>query len=306
MHIVPLDDPEAEGLFDGNISVFPKLDGMNAQMWFDGEIVRCGTRNQELCGTDKDGRGLWTESQANKYMLFFIKFPQLRLYGEWLVKHDTSYRMDAFCKFYCFDVFNELTQTYVPFSEYLDNIIGFDIDIIPLIMTIDQFPKKDIKNIADKCSNFLLPYENGVGEGVVVKRYDFVNKFGRTVWGKYVNEKKKPHTTTIYQSVATGGLYSSGIITSKEEDFETKVVFEFLKESVIQKRVVFILDSEKSTGWKREFISRLINLVWFDFISEEMYGLLEKHHNPVIDFKKLRRAVAGAIKETKPHLFKDV
>lgn len=47
-HVERLGHEDTDGLTIGKVHVFPKLDGTNAVVWWDGERVRCGSRRREI------------------------------------------------------------------------------------------------------------------------------------------------------------------------------------------------------------------------------------------------------------------
>jgi hypothetical protein len=293
---------DVEGILDGEVSLFPKIDGMNAQMWYDGEIVRCGTRNKEVFEIDdKDARGLWKESRDNKYMAYFLRFPHHRLYGEWLVKNEIWYKDCHFNQFYVFDVYDEDAHKFLDYNQYKFDIDLAEIKYLPLIVNLNNTKKEVIAAIAGgKMAAYLMSYENDVGEGVVIKNYKFKNKYGFVVWAKYVNDKPTKFYKTTYN--ASNNQQKP---LAFEDKFEERVVKKFLDEKAVQKRVTALI-TQAQTVWKTEMIPQLLNLCWYDFISEEIFEVIDYFKEPVIDFRALRRAVAQRIKEIKPHLFKGV
>lgn len=110
---------ETEGIEMGASYVFPKIDGTNSQLWYDGNILHGGSRNREV-SLENDNQGFFAYATQNEKLLKFLKaHPDLRLYGEWLVPHSLkTYRKDAWRKFYVFDVVKELnpneeTEEYI-------------------------------------------------------------------------------------------------------------------------------------------------------------------------------------------------
>ena len=71
---------------------------------------------------------------------------------------------------------------YLSYEEYKPLLEEFGIDYIPLIKKLDNPTQKDLEELL-RDNKFLIQENLGVGEGLVVKRYDFVNCYGRTTWG---------------------------------------------------------------------------------------------------------------------------
>ncbi len=90
---------ETQGIEKGTVYIFPKLDGTNGVVWFDGIDVKAGSRNRELGLGKEDNYGFNQHIQTNKekYLAFFNFFPTAILYGEWHVLLQNC--------IYCFAVF---------------------------------------------------------------------------------------------------------------------------------------------------------------------------------------------------------
>lgn len=100
-HLERLDTQEVEGILDGTVHVFPKIDGTNASIWSsenDG-LIRAGSRNRELSlESDNAGFYKWVidNIDTSRKWDIFDTFPNWVLYGEWLVPHSLkTYREDA-------------------------------------------------------------------------------------------------------------------------------------------------------------------------------------------------------------------
>lgn len=141
-----------------------------------------------------------------------------------------------------------------------------------------------------KNNYYLVKDGCGCGEGIVIKNYDFKNKFGRMTWAKLIrNEFKTSHSrkeTTIKKTK-----------NSVEQEICDKYVTDHLVEKVYAKIV------NEMEVWKSEYIQRLMATVYYDLINEEMWMILLKFRNSVIDFKRLNALVIQKIKEIKSDLF---
>jgi hypothetical protein len=123
-HLEKLGNIEVEGIEFGNCHVFPKLDGANASIWWENDDYgHCeaafGSRNRQLT-LDNDNAGFMATMKDNENVTEFFHFhPGKRLYGEWLVPHTLKdYRDDAWKKFYVFDVFDEVTESFMTYEKY--------------------------------------------------------------------------------------------------------------------------------------------------------------------------------------------
>lgn len=134
--------------------------------------------------------------------------------------------------------------------------------------------------------------EGEVGEGIVIKNYDFVNKYGRIVWGKMVRAE------FIKKNVR-----KSKVIKDKEGHNETEIsiVNTYITEALIDKEKAKI-ELEKG-GWESKYIGQLLGTVYHCLIEEEIWNIIKKYKNPTINFKQLQVLTTEKIKELKEDLF---
>lgn len=196
-HIEKLGTPETEGILDGIVYVFPKLDGTNCQVWRDENGIQAGSRNRILT-EENDHFGFYKYIQNNDMIkILLLLNPDLRLYGEFLVPHTLkTYSDNAWRKFYVFDVTyrddNGETR-YIPYEEYQKQLELYNIDYIPPICKIENPTYERMIELLDK-NTYLIKDGAGTGEGIVIKNYDYRNKFGRQTWAKIVrNDFKTEH-----------------------------------------------------------------------------------------------------------------
>jgi hypothetical protein len=296
MHIEKFGNTEVDGIELGTTYVFPKIDGTNASVWGrftpEGLFIElaAGSRKREL-GLEQDNAGFYN-TIINDYKLqnFITKYPYLRLYGEWLVPHTLkTYREDAWRRFYIFDVYNDQTESYLSYNIYKSLLDEFDLDYLAPIAIIkngssDQFFKCLEQN------NFLIKDGEGQGEGIVLKNYDFFNRYGRQVWAKFITSefKMQHHKAMGAPEIGT-------------EPVELKIARDYITEHFVGKVVAKIVVEQG--GWTSKWIPRLLETVFYDLVKEEMYEIIKEYKNPAINFKALRAFVTGKIKEVKPELF---
>jgi len=281
-HIERIGTAETEGLLEGKCYIFPKLDGTNASVWDDPEKgIQTGSRNRHL-SPESDNAGFCNYIYNDpRFPAFFYKNPTLRLYGEWLVPHSLkTYREDAWRKFYVFDVYvNDIPLTY---AEYTDSLRKFDIDHLHPLIIVNNPDINDLYKYLDQ-NTFLIKDGQGIGEGIVIKNYDYLNKFGRKTWGKLItNEFREKHIEVMGSSEHNNILIEELII----RDFLTD---EFVKKE--QAKIALAND-----GWSSKNIPELLGRTWHEFIKEEMTEILKKHKNPEINFRLLNKL---ALKKTK-------
>lgn len=294
-HIEKLQTDETDGIEIGEVYIFPKLDGTNASVWKNesGEIC-AGSRNRELTiESDNAGFCAWVKENVDMFNAFFQTYPNAKLYGEWLITHTFKhYRKDALRKFYVFDMlYNEEIMGYDAYSGILEK---HGISFIPPIWIMHNPSVKQMYAALEK-NNYLVEDGKGTGEGVVVKNYCYVNKYGRQTWAKIVtSEFKEKHIKTMGAPKVMG-----------ETVIEDKIVENYCTTAFIEKEVAKIKLSLKEAGetYCSKTIPRILNTVYHELITEESWNFIKKYKFPTIDFSLLNRKVTQKIKETIPELF---
>lgn len=292
LHVERFGTAEVEGIELGTCHVFHKLDGTNASLWADDDgNLHAGSRTREL-SIEKDNAEFYSWALEQEHLLEFMANRRwLRLYGEWLVPHSfKGYKEDAWRQFYVFDVFDESTQQYVPYDVYKLLLDEYNIDYIPPICTVvngsyDQFVNQ-LKHAV-----FQVEDGKGAGEGIVIKNYDFINRFGRYAVAKIVStDFKALHAKTM------GGHEVQG-----EKMVELEVANEFVTKSLVDKVHDKIVTEME--GWRSQYIPRLLNTVYYDLVREESWEFIKKHKDPTINYRTLKQFTINKVKEFKPELF---
>lgn len=286
-HIERIGTDETNGIEIGICFIFPKIDGTNTQLWTDGDSIFTGSRNRTL-SLDNDHFGFcrWAVNQRN-IKDFFLKYPNLRLYGEWLVPHTLkTYQKTAWNKFYVFDVMDR--GKYLSYDEYKILLDEFNIEYIPPICKIKNPTYERLISLLEK-NVYLIEDGKGTGEGIVIKNYDYKNKYGNIIWAKIVkNEFKTAHA-------------KADITNIKEKNIiEELIVDKYITISFIEKEFAKI---KEECGWTSKQIPRFLNTVFYLLIKEECWNFIKEFKNPTIDFKKLSYFTTVKIKELKPNLF---
>lgn len=295
---------EVREISDGKCRIYPKIDGANATINLDenGEI-QLSSRNR-IIGTEESFGGFreWAIENHDNLMCFFKVYPEARINGEWLKKHHVDYQEDAYFKFYAFDISYAVTLDaseigikqdlrYTDFEDYRGRLEDCGIPTVPLLDTVVSLTEEDL--VKYKGHRFLLA-DGAIGEGLVVKRHDFVNRYGRTNWAKYVFEE--------YKEKAGSGHKKKNSSNGQVEPIESKIVSKFLKQPLADKeysKLVFANDGE----WEKKLIRTLINNVYDSIIMDDMLTIIEQFSSPTINFGKLKGLVAKRLKELLPKAF---
>jgi len=293
MHIKRIGKTDVDGLLQGTCYVFPKIDGANASVWqVDGEIKAASRRHEVSLENDYAGFYAWlVSSEIGEHIKACLEaYPSWMLYGEWLVSHSLkTYRKDAWRRFYVFDVYDREAETFLSYDEYEPSMRQFVIDFIPVMEIVDNPTEAHLVGLLEK-NTFLIEDGKGFGEGIVIKRYDFVNRYGRTTWAKLVRNEFKEKNAEVFgvpKVKMSGGL-------------ETKLAQQYVTPGRVEKIVAKMLDA---APWTPRRIPELFSRVWHDVIEEEMWDIVKKHKNPIVDFKQFYSAVVRQIKAARPELF---
>lgn len=290
-HIEKLGSSEVEGILQGEVYVFYKIDGTNSCIWKDGNDIKFGSRNREL-SDELDNAGFKHEISNNKEIMsdlnkFFELYPNYIIYGEWLVPHTLkTYNDSAWKKLYVFDIYDTEHECYVPFEEYsklFDNVF-VNIKYIPLLEKLQNPTIEELKDCLQKTGSFLVT--NGLGEGIVIKNYYYRNKYGRMTWAKMLTEDfstKKQKTRSNNKEI---------------KDSDNKTEYEISKLMTIEH-----IAKEKSKimethgDWSDKYIFELLNRSFNEFFRDNWEIILKKFHQPTINFKMLKTLCDNRVKE---------
>lgn len=267
--------PEVEGINKGLCYVFPKLDGANGSVWWDWGI-HAGSRNRELT-LDEDNHGFYNYVLDNKPIKKLLRaHTQWRLFGEWLVPHNLrTYQFGTWNRFYVFDVV--VGETYLMYEQYAPVLEEFGVPYVPFMQVGHNLEESDFTQLMG--SNTYLMKKGHTGEGIVIKNYDFVNKYGRTTWAKMVRsefKQKKPKPEV-------------------KEGLEHDIAARFVTKALV--------DKEKAKINTEPVQPRLLSTVFHCILVEEMDTIVKKYKEPTINFKELRKQTYAKVKEHAPELF---
>lgn len=195
MHVERLasDNPEIDGLLDGRLYIFPKLDGSNHCVWFDEDEdkVCCASRNLKLTD-ESDATGFYHDYYLpHRAKLDFIatKYKNLVFYGEYMKPHIIrDYDDTIWDEWMVFDVFDKSTKKWMHYDDYRPILEEANLLSIPYMVAVNAVDADFDRYV--KNNHMFLP-DDVLGEGIVIKNYSFVNKYGRTTWAKIVADEYK-------------------------------------------------------------------------------------------------------------------
>jgi len=288
-HLEKLHTDETDGIEVGTSYVFPKIDGTNASIWWT-DSLQAGSRNRQL-SLEADNAGFYQAMSTSMPHNELAKaYPNFIFYGEWLVPHSLkTYREDAWRKFYIFDVYDRVNEKHIHYDEYKDILDTYLVDYIAPIAIIKNGNYETYQECLSR-NFFLIDDGKGNGEGIVIKNYNYQNKYGMQKWAKLItNAFKEEHHKEM-----GAPLVGSEII-------EDKIVNKFVDKHLVDKTHAKI--STEMNGWSSKYIPRLLNAVYHDLVNEEIWNILKEFKNPRIDFKTLNNLCIQKVKELKPEVF---
>lgn len=300
-HLERLGTDEVQNIELGDCYVFPKIDGTNACVWLADGKLQAGSRNRHL-SLDKDNAGFleWALQQSN-LMDYLLENPHHRLFGEWLVPHSLkTYKPTAWKNFYVFDVCVDRTEqeiqhegdhelNHIHYNEYKPLLEKHSINYIPPICILkngvyEQFINQLCKNV------FLIEDGKGAGEGVVIKNYEYKNRFNRQTWAKIVtSEFKEKHAKEMGASEIQG-----------KKLLEEAIAEKYCTSALIQKEHAKIASEG---GYSSKQIPRLLNTIYYSIIKEDSWEFIKENRNPTLDYKRLMYFVFLFAKRKHPEFF---
>lgn len=295
-HVCRLGTSDTDGILNGKCYIFPKIDGTNSQVYLDDTGTLCaGSRNHKL-SLEKDNQAFYKTILDDKQIAAYLhKHPNHRLFGEWLVPHSLkTYVDDAWKKFYIFDVCidNGDDFKYLTYEEYAPLLDEFNLLYLKPLM-IEEDPTQEQIAWCVNNNTYNIKENEGCGEGIVIKRYDYINKYGRIVWAKVLHDEfNNKRQSKGKKDTIVGKL-----------EIEFNIVDNYVTSDFIEKEYAKIINDYPPIQ-RKKLIPILIERVWKTLIDEEMYNIIKKYKCPIVDFKGLKKLVIDKIKKVKIDLFK--
>jgi len=285
LHVERLGKTEVDNILCGTVRLTAKLDGTNASVWADENgHMHYGSRKREISVEDDNaGFAAWMKSD-NEEAVLLIRFcqanPSMIVYGEWGVSKVGAikkYIKEAANKLWIFDIYSREEERYLTWNELEAALIMYNlIDYrVKLLATLTNPTLDDIIKVADE-NTFLLEGTNTLGEGVVIRRDNYTNCYGRYAVAKYVREDFRPNTPKVKRIIQAGEI---------EQDFINR----YLTQSELEKAKAktALACGEEYVPGNDKFIGMFLNLLWKDALEENIVDFCKRAKNPQIDFAAL-------------------
>lgn len=268
-----------------NIYVFPKLDGTAGVVTAEHQFVYAGSRNRQVSiGDDNQGFAAWVESydpEAIALRGFCKGHENLHVHGEWLGAKKCLGTIKDYVKtgFWIYDVFNEDTGEYLDFSAYFPMLTLYGVmNVIVPIAVLDNYDEEKFVELATN-NHFLLP-ENKVGEGIVLKSYGWRDKYGKQQFLKLVLDEFKDNKGK--------GRDKS---PKSNNELSVTIINDFVTAADIDKAYNKCKLVCGEAAPLHKVLGMTMNMVFDDFLSEEMTEVVRKYKYPTLNFGELRALV---------------
>lgn len=287
-HVERITAPACEGILNNpKIFIEAKCDGTNGVVWYENHEYHAGSRNREI-SLDKDNADFakWffnsDDEEACGLRTCLLDHPYYYIFGEWLAKfvgQIKDYNQEAKYHFYIFDVYDAAKGEYLAGDVWRSILAQYDLEpwFVEILAVLDYPTEEQIAEIA-KNNKFLLDNANHPGEGVVLKCYEWRNRFGRQQWGKLVLDEYKQEKARN-KAVRLPGAVEQEIVeiyVSNAELAKTKM------------KVVTLCNAECFDNSNAKMIGMMINFVWKDLLEENILDICKRFKNPTIDFAALK------------------
>lgn len=202
MDIQRIKENYAEGFHKGDYIVIQcKIDGANAAIRYDAEtdsIVAQSRKN--ILDLSNNLRGFWEWSQTlDKELVKSVLGDTLIAFCEWAVKHSVEYPPEVYNKAYFYDVYDTVTETYLP-QDKVKEIV----DKLGLIYVPTHYVGEFIS--WEHCMSFMDKIVMGgtMEEGIVVKNQTRLNDpntrspfYLKIVGEKFTETKGQKHVKVV-------------------------------------------------------------------------------------------------------------
>ncbi len=166
------------------IIIQEKIDGANASFQYDSDedTLVCFSRRQTLTQYNTlRGFYEWVQN-LDKSKVYKVLGDNLRIFGEWLVKHTVEYPEECYNNFYCFDVFDMEKSVYLPQNEVKAIAEKLGVKYVGVFFEGTFTKWDDYMHLVGKTD-----LGGKIGEGIVIKKIDTLAN--EIIYTKIVSEQ---------------------------------------------------------------------------------------------------------------------
>jgi len=282
---------ENKGILDEIIVIESKIDGANFRCRYlpEEDKLIFGSRNNELLENTNENE--WIAIRAykkafEKHKEAFI--PNIIYFSESMQKHTISYEnIPDTIGYDIFDLERNEFWDWKKAKRVFENI-G-----IPFINIHYEGPGKEIT--VDKLKEFIKnsPYRKEGDEGVVIKCYGKLNKFGRPLFAKLVTDSFKEENKKVFNQGNP----------SEKQNNEDKILNTYFTINRFNKAINHF--KEENIQIEISLMPKLYKYISEDIMSENILTIMNDYNN--IDFKIFNHNVAKrTIQELKKYLLEKI
>lgn len=264
--IMALHKEECEWILEWEVYVQEKIDWANCSIWYD-EWLCVWSRTQSIMikwEIKNHFRGCCEYIKNHEWINNLLKDnPSFRLYWERLVSHTIIYPADKMNKFYLFDIlvdweFIDIDTVYQYANTYWI--------LTPALLHKGEVDKVKLKWLLDM-QPMWVPWE-----WVVVKNFNFINKFYDKQYAKLVRPDFKESNNIVF-----GNFEKNNI----EDEFAAK----FINEARVLK-IVNKIEQQQDAKITIEKTPMVLWLIYHDVFTEELWSFC---WNKTINFWMLKK-----------------
>lgn len=274
-HIERLGNVAVEGILDGEVTVQTKVDGANLSVFWDEEDgLMIASRNHLIYRQNQTG----VINAFNGAVDYVLNHPGVIdlvqrgyiLRGEWLVKHSVQYGDDFWRKFYVFDVESSVGQL-LNFHELIPILESAKILYIKPLAVLNRPQVSDLVPLTKGPDEFGANQK----EGIVIKSYNFVNKFGRTQFAKLIAEDFREKNKLAFGA-------------SSQDPAELRFATKFVSREFVKKTIFTVADNRHEEPTIRH-MGEILGRVYHDLFTEELWDFIKAEKVGAFNFKDLNR-----------------
>lgn len=292
-HIQKFGNTEVNGINQGTCYIFYKIDGTNGCVFGkEGNLeLGFGSRNRELSDNSAEFdnqrfvalmKSPEYQSVYNDLLRLIQENPDFIVYGEWLIPSTLkTYKDDAWRHFYVFDILNTKTGEYISYDTYKE---WFDtkyknIKYIPLLAKLENPTEEELKACLNKTGDWLVT--TGLGEGIVIKNYNYTNNYRHRIWAKMLTED--------YLGIKKDNRTHNKELKESDNKTEYEIINMMTLEHILKEKNK-VMELHNTTTWEDKFIAETINRTYNEFIHDNIEIIvLKKFKGKTINFGVLKK-----------------
>ncbi len=294
-----LGDDENKNIFKNRqdyIFIPEKVDGANFRFMRGADKIIFGSRNLNF-----EGHSAKNFQRAIDYVLSKTTNEDLKhdlIYVlEFMTKHTIQYDWDTIPTVIGLDIMVHIDNVHgehlglLPFDKSKEEFERINIPVIPILW---EGPVSKLK--IDKLEELITKsnYGDVQMEGIVIKNYDRINKWGRPLFAKIVTEHFKE-----INKIGFGGQ-------KKTNDESIKLANLFATPNRIRK-MIMKLTIEENMELGMTLMQKLPIRIWLDIWEEEWYTIIVERKTQEIDLRSMRKKVTDmCLKELQRYLKEQV